>query len=484
MRWSSLGHFIGLSLIACSLAATAGGGLESRAATRPGRAVKAPDAAARIDAFVREQVVKGRFSGTVLVAVGRKVILERSYGWANREQHRANTPTSPFRVNWYVRRFLGVALLRLEERGRVSLAAPACRFIDACRQDDRSVTLRDVLEYRATLNVSPPPRRTNLKGWIEWARRHSSLGSASEPESAISDDLLLAAAIEQASQKSWLRYLRTNVFAPARMSATRIGSSGLKTHGYIGRRDGTFALVRPTHRRVQPDVYGLVTTAGDLWRFDQALWGGKLVHRRSLARLLRRPYGWKYGWLVGREDGLLSASGTAHGDRGWYAFATRYPSKRLSVILLANEGAAKTLDAPGAVLGDLESGITSIVLGRPCHMPPHPVSVDSAVLAGYAGFYKGKRIYGPGAINPPPPELDLTASVIDGRLDVQWNKKQNARFGNFFSSGTLIPLSPTAFASEHDSDLRFAFSYEGDTLKLLVTHVCYRGLITRLVRVR
>lgn len=474
---------VGLSVVsAWSVAATAGDASD-RAAVRSAGVARASDAASRIADYVREQAAKGRFSGTVLVGVGGKVIVERSFGWANRAQRLANSPTTPFRINWYVRRWLSVALLRLDERGRLSLSAPACRFIDACRKIDRSITLRDVLEYRATLSVSSPPHRTDLHGWAEWARDHGSLVRVAEPEFAIADDLLLAAAFEQASHESWLAYLRASVFAPAGMSATRLASPRLKVHGYVGRRGGTFDAVRPPRRPVQPDVYGLVTTARDLWRFDQALWGAKLVGRRSLTRLFGRASGWRYGWLVGRDNGLINATGTAHGDPGWYALAARYPSKRLSVILLANEGPATTLDAPGAVLGDLESGITSIVLGRPCHMPPRPVSVDPAVLAGYAGFYKGKRIYGPGAINPPPPDLDLTASLVAGRLVVEWDKTQNARFGNFFSSGPLIPLSPTAFASEADPDLRFAFSQDGETLKLVVTHVCYRGLITRLVRV-
>ncbi|MFL5914863.1 MAG: serine hydrolase domain-containing protein [Gaiellaceae bacterium] len=438
---------------------------------------------ARIASYLAEETAKKRFSGTALVAVGGKVVLQRSYGMADRTRRVANTPSTRYRINWYIRRWLAVALLQLEERRRVSLDAPACRFVDGCRRLGRSFTLADVLDYRATLEVPPLRSPTDLRGWAMWARTRGLLVAAAEPEFVIDDDLLLAAAVERSAAMPWLRYLRLNVFRRAKMHATAIASGRLRARGYIGRPDGTFRRALAPKRFVQPDIYGLATTAHDLWLFDRALWEAKIVQRKTLNRLLLRPFGWKYGWLIGRENGLLAASGTAHGDPGWYALAVRYPTKRLSIILLANEGPATTLTAPGAALGDLESGISSIALKRPCHTPPRSAAVDPGILAAYAGSYDGKRIYGTDAINPPPPELDLTASVVARRLVVQWDPRQNARFGNFFSSGPLIPLSSMKFASERDPDLRFAFSRDGDALKLLVTHVCFPGVIVRLLRV-
>ena len=480
MRIRICATFVLGSCLVAAAVATPGSGASGRARALP-RAH--PDAAARIARYLRHETASKRFSGTALVAVGGKVVLERSYGLANRERGRPNTPRTRYRVNWYVRRWLAVALLQLEERGRISLTAPACRPISACPRLGRSFTLRDVLEYRATLRVPPLGGHTDLRGWARRARTRGSLSWAAEPEFVIDDDLPLAAAVERASGMPWLRYLRTSVFRPARMFSTGIASARMRSHGYIGRRDGGLARARPPKRLVQPDVYGLVTTAHDLWLFDQALWESKILRPKMLKRVFGRPYGWKYGWIVGPQNGLLAADGTAHGDPGWYALAIRYPRKRLSIVLLANEGAPSRPGTPAAALGDLEAVISSIVLGRPCHTPPRPVKVDPGILAAYAGSYKGKRIYGPGAINPPPPELDLTASVVGGRLVVQWDAKQNARFGNFFSSGPLIPLSTTKFASERDTDLRFAFTRDGQAVKLLVTHVCFRGLVTRLVRV-
>src|SRR5205823_5728631 len=137
------------------------------------------------------------------------------YGLADRGRRIANNVRSGYRVNWYVRRWLAVALLQLEERRRISLDAPVCRFINGCARLGRSFSARDVLEYRATLRVPVAHRSTDLRGWANWVRARGSLSASGEPEFAIADDLLLAAAVERASGMPWLQYLRTNIFRPA-----------------------------------------------------------------------------------------------------------------------------------------------------------------------------------------------------------------------------------------------------------------------------
>ena len=60
------------------------------------------------------------FSGSVLVAKGGKILLQKGYGRADREQAIANTEHTLFEIASATKPFTAAAILKLEEQGKLS----------------------------------------------------------------------------------------------------------------------------------------------------------------------------------------------------------------------------------------------------------------------------------------------------------------------------------------------------------------------------
>jgi len=110
--------------------------------------------------------------------------------------------------------------------------------------------------------------------------------------------LLLASIVEKVSHKPFGKFLQDNIFDAASM-----GNTSLR-------------WTRPPKRPFSSDNFyqtygsgGILTTAGDLYRYDQALYDGKLLPKKSLKPAFKRVklldssvsnYG--FGWRVNQSD--------------------------------------------------------------------------------------------------------------------------------------------------------------------------------------
>ena len=75
-----------------------------------------------------EASVKG-FSGAVLVMKQNKVVLEKGYGYAEREWNISNTPQAKFRIGSITKQFTAACILQLIEQGKLKLDDKLSKFI-------------------------------------------------------------------------------------------------------------------------------------------------------------------------------------------------------------------------------------------------------------------------------------------------------------------------------------------------------------------
>ena len=71
----------------------------------------AQDAATRLDQLVQPYLSPQRFMGTVLVARGNEILLNKAYGSANLEWNVANTPETKFRLGSVTKQFTAASIL-------------------------------------------------------------------------------------------------------------------------------------------------------------------------------------------------------------------------------------------------------------------------------------------------------------------------------------------------------------------------------------
>src|SRR5215471_10896416 len=104
---------------------------------------------ARMDAIVRLKADDKDFSGSVLVARGDHIVLNKSYGLANIEWNIPNTPTTKFRIGSITKQFTAAAILLLEERGKLNVNDPVKKYMPAAPAAWDKITLFNVLTHTA-----------------------------------------------------------------------------------------------------------------------------------------------------------------------------------------------------------------------------------------------------------------------------------------------------------------------------------------------
>src|SRR5688572_16952534 len=127
---------------------------------------------------------------------------------------------------------------------------------------------------------------------------------------------------------------------------------------------------------------GLYSTVGDLYLWDQALYGEKLLKKSSLDAMFTAVLdGYGYGYRVNK---LFNRRHTTHGGgiEGFSTSINRFPDDRLTVIVLSNYEAARS----GAIARDL----AAIALGEKYEVPVERVvvKVDPKIYDAYVGEYE------------------------------------------------------------------------------------------------
>jgi len=123
---------------------------------------------ARIDTALQRAVERGEIAGAVaLVLRDGQPVYERAVGWADREAGRRMTTDAIFRIASQTKALTSVAVMALEEEGRIALDDPVGRLIPAferttvaVRTDSgrtivparRAITIRDLLTHTAGIS--------------------------------------------------------------------------------------------------------------------------------------------------------------------------------------------------------------------------------------------------------------------------------------------------------------------------------------------
>jgi len=317
--------------------------------------------AARLDAIVQPYVRDKTFMGAVLVARGADVILSKGYGFANLEWDVANTPSTKFRLGSITKQFTAASILLLEERGKLKLDDPIKMYVaDAPAAWDR-ITIFNLLthtsgitnftslpEYKTHQMTETPPSKTIA------TVRDKPLDFVPGEKMSYSNSgyILLGYIIEKVSGGSYEQFVRDNIFTPLGMKDSGYDSnSAVIAHRAAGYSPSPKGPVNAgyVHMSIPHAAGALYSTTEDLLRWEQGLFGGKVVSPASLQKMTT-PFKNDYalGVVVQTTDGrkVIQHGG---GIEGFNTFLSYYPDDKLTVAVLANING----QAPGAIAAKL-----------------------------------------------------------------------------------------------------------------------------------
>lgn len=347
-----------------------------------------------MDRIVQSYVADHKFMGTALVARGDQVLLSKGYGSANLEWDVPNTPNTKFRLGSVTKQFTAASILLLEERGKLSVNDPVKKFMPDAPAAWDKVTIFHLLTHTSGVaDFTNFPDYPKIEPFATTAAKLVALFRDKpldfEPGTEWRYDnsgyVLLTYVIEQITGDSYEKFARENIFTPLGMKDTGYDSnSAIIPHRASGYSQGRGGIENTgfIHMTVPQGAGALYSTTEDLLKWEQALFGGKVLKAASLDKMTT-PFkeNYAFGLMVETAGGHKRIS-HGGGIEGFNTHLAYYPDDKLTVVVLAN------LNGPAA--GDIAGKLAAVAHGETVTLPGErkEITLDSKVLGRYAGVYK------------------------------------------------------------------------------------------------
>jgi hypothetical protein len=338
---------------------------------------------ARTDSVMKAAEKEG-FGGVVRIEKDGAVVLEKGYGLAIRKPETKFTPATVVQIGSNTKDFTAVAILQLQERGKLNIGDPLGKFFPSAPADKRGITLRQLLNHRAGFPLGlggdfDPVSRQQL---IDNAMKVKLLFTPGEKQSYSNTGFsILAAIIEKLSGKSYDVYVRDNILTPLRLTHTGFLLPKFKAselaHGYErGGKDAGNIINKP-HAADGPywnlrGNGGMVSTVGDMHTFYKALFETDKLLKPSTREIMFKSN---------------EPVGLAGSDLVNFFLYERDPIAKTEIILASNDAdhRAPMVRTPLAVVLGLPTGVGGGggPVAKPNGKPPAPqvAAVINAFIA-------------------------------------------------------------------------------------------------------
>lgn len=356
----------------------------------------AQDLTPKFDEYMSALSNQKRFIGSVLVARDGKVVFRKGYGMANVELDVPNDPETRFRLGSITKQFTAAAILQLQERGKLNVTDPVCKYFDPCPSAWSEITIHHLLSHTGGV-----PNFTSFPDYMpkmmlpvtttEMIARFKDKPLDFKPGEkwnySNSGYYLLGAMIEKAAGESYESFLQKNIFDPLKLTGTGYDHFDvILKHRATGYSMSKGKMVNSAFLDMtQPYSAGsLYSTVEDLFRWNEALFGGKVLSAKSF-EMMTTPVKNNYAYGLGVET-KFNRKMITHGGgiNGFSTFIARFPDEKVTIVVLRN--ADYGIPGPGRISLDL----AAILFGEKYEIPAAvaEVKVDSKILDAYVGQYQ------------------------------------------------------------------------------------------------
>ena len=258
---------------------------------------------ARIDAAAKQDVASGNVAGAAIAIIrDSKLVFARGYGHANLELAAPVNTRTVFRIGSLTKQFTAAGVLLLAEQGKLKIDDRLSLYLpDFPRANE--VTLRDLLNHTSGIHnftEGPVIDKISANGATVQELVTDIAGQSPlydfEPGTgwwySNSNYALLGAVIEKVSGKSWGAFMKAEIFDRLGMADTAADDARDivpgRASGYslVGGVSGKFRNADFTAMSVPYAAGALRSTVGDMARWNEALFGGKLLKAASQKEML------------------------------------------------------------------------------------------------------------------------------------------------------------------------------------------------------
>jgi CubicO group peptidase (beta-lactamase class C family) len=333
-----------------------------------------PSEVSQIDQLVTKTLADtGVPSAEIAVVRDGRLVLNKAYGKAN--EGMAARPDLPYQIASNSKQFTAMALLLLEDEGKLSLDDHVSKFIPGITEGDK-ITIRELLSHESGLQDFWPQdysfmdmeQATTPQHIIDkWAKKPLDFEPGTRWQYSNTGYVVAGMIAEKVSGEPLLTYLHQKIFDPLGMTSVRDQDDTNTPAFPAGYHRNALGPVRVAQQPGRGWLYAageLSMTAADLAKWDIARMNRALLPASDWAEQetpVLRTDGRTNGYGLGvynhyaRERHVIDHGGEAV---GFLTQNTVYPDTKDAIIVFTNS------DFSGAT-GTLTSGIEKIVLNSP-----------------------------------------------------------------------------------------------------------------------
>ncbi|WP_160136050.1 serine hydrolase domain-containing protein [Chryseobacterium sp. c4a] len=310
---------------------------------------------AQIDSLMRSANQSGVFNGNILVSKNNKIIYNAPFGFTDATKTKKLTPDYKFNIGSITKELSGVALLQLQEQGKLKIEDPISQYFPELPQWANEVSIKDILQYTSGLpNVNWKKIKSNQDVFddLKLIDKLDFL-PGTQYDYNMNNVFLRQFIVEKITGVAYKDYVSQHIFKPCKMNSseiTPIVDEKLIAKGFNNK------LIED-----KPDflVGGTFLTTTDLLKFINCLHSKKLINENSLFTLGQHfdlpDTQSSMGEAIFKNKKLVEHS--HDGRAGNYeALLVSDLNEKSTIILLGNNYNGKLFDISDAITAILKKG--------------------------------------------------------------------------------------------------------------------------------
>lgn len=349
----------------------------------------------KLDTYFDALDQSNKFMGSVALSQNGKLLYSRAVGYRNVAQNSKATRNTLYRIGSISKTFTAVLVMKGVEEKKLRLEQTLDQFYPNIPNAGK-ITIQNLLEHRSGLHnitddqvyqsyYQQPQTEQEMVERI--TRAGTDFQPGTEAKYSNSNYILLTYILQKVYKDSYSNLLAKYITKPLELKNTFFGdvpahlaAQRSQSYGYFGGWE-----VQPvTDSSVPMGAGGIWSTAEDLVRFSDGLFGGKLLRPASLEvmKTMKDHYGrGLFQFPFGQELGY----GHTGGIDGFTSIFTYFPSKKISYAQISNGSNYDTNKISIAVL--------SAANGLPYDIPTFKkLTVAPEMLEQYVGVYSSTEL--------------------------------------------------------------------------------------------
>ncbi len=349
------------------------------------------------DKILSDEFTEHPSGATAIVTKAGEPIYLGAVGTANIELDVDMKAEHVFRLGSITKQFTSVAIMMLEEEGKLNTDDPFTKYIPEYPIGDRKVTIAQLLNHTSGIRSytgMPGFMQNNTREYYEvdslidvFDEEPFDFEPGTQWSYNNSGYILLGAIIERVSGKTYAQFIQERIFKPLGMNDSYYDDSEQVIRKRIpGYSPSAVGTVNANYLDMSiPYAAGsLLSNVEDLAKWNKAVFDEKLISKTSMDKIFKptiladgseQPYG--FGWGVGKFQGSKIYQ---HGG-GIFGFLTQgiyAPEEDVYVAVLSNCNCAPPSGAANRLLGE--------ALGK--SIEREEVSMEESQLKEYVGTYE------------------------------------------------------------------------------------------------